>query len=91
MSTLVKTRVLDATDTEPKRIKATGPGGATLTEGYFTAASNAEGLERHAEVALALMKSVTPDVGYAWHVSETRANGYTIALREVSGGTDILI
>lgn len=79
---IVKTRVLDATDTEPKRIKATAPDGSTLTEGYFTRHSEAEGSERHAEVVLALMRGATPDVTYTWDVTQTRENGYTFRLTE---------
>jgi len=87
-SAIVKTRVLDATDTKDKRIKATHPDGQTLTEGYFTARSSAEGSERHAEVVLALMEAVTPGVEYDWQVTEEREYGYTFRLIEKSADAD---
>jgi hypothetical protein len=74
---IIKTTVLGPNATQDKRIKATDERGNTLTDAYHTQRSNLEGSERHAEVAMGLVRALHGNGMYRAELTGSTATAYT--------------
>lgn len=78
----ITTRALDATDTEPRKIRATAENGTTVTRPY---PHGLDGDEAHSTVALGLARQIEGGDDYRMTVVNVRATGYEY--RVLSGST----
>jgi hypothetical protein len=74
----IKTRGLDATDTEPDRVRArVQDGSGVLTEPYAMAGDYRDTADTHQRTARALARSILGDVAFDIVQTGESATGYT--------------